>query len=1590
MVIPSLASQSVFGFLTHTIRKVDSVPRILAGHVMLTLALVCINSVSLAQDTAPFTETLAQMQSRDRAASNGGNVRQGTRKLPPRRRMANSRAPGQTSVFADAKQSRAVSSRAPQQIGAGFDTLNSDDSAFIPPDTMGAVGPNHFVELINGDMAVYTKTGTRLSLVTQDSFFTVMSGGITYPQNGSFDPRIIYDRRSGHWFASSLETGSDANNPSNNQVLLAVSRTSDPTFTWDKYVIFIGEPNVFSDFDTLGADDNGVYFGVTIFPSSNPSTFGKIAATPKASLIAASPFLGTVTFVSNITDMSSTPQAATNHDSVAANAPAWFVSSSATTFGGVSYRTVTWSGLGVPTLAAASTTVTTPTYGPPPAAPANGSIHNIDNGDDRILMAMIRNKQLWTCRNVGVNSSGTGSISSADRTACEWLELDVSTSSAKLTQSGRVFDPAPAVNSPRSYYYPAIMVNGQGHAALAFSGSSANEFVGAFTCGRLATDPVGTMESIGTLKVGQASYEALDNNNINRWGDYSFSSLDPNDDMTIWTIQEYASNVSQNAWGTWTTPLLSPAPMLNNPNTGALIGTTGVNLALSGTNFYDPGAGFNRLSVTLSGNFISNYKVTFNSPTSVNVTFDISNAATTGPRDITLTNPDGQSVTSTGAFTIFGPLNNFLVESAGGGNIPAQTTNVPFNIKLTARDASNFTVTTFTGTADISSTGTLSAGSVTTPNFSAGVLASQSVTISNAGNFTLTATHTGNIESGTSNTFTVLPSTNTAISALPSPSVFGQSVTFSATVSGGNGTPTGTVQFQIDGANFGTVTLAGGNASSGNTATLSTGNHTIGGIYSGDSNNAGSTGTFTQTVNPDASSTNLTSTPNSSVFGQSLMLTAAVSITAPGTSTPTGTVTFMDGSTFLGSSTLNSGSAALSTAALGTGAHNLSAVYGGDNNVAGSTGTLSQSVSQAATAATLAVSVNPSVAFQPVSFTAAVGASAPGAGTPTGTVTFKDGTATLGNGTLVSGSATFTGGFSLGTHSISAVYGGDANFTGSTTAAITQTVNQAGSTVVLSSSANPSTPTQGVVFTATVNAASPSTGAPSGSVQFQVDGVNLGAPVGLSGGNNNTASSSASTFPLGAHNVAAVYAGDSNFGGSSGNLTQTVNLLASSVALVSSTNPSAQNQGVTFTATVSAGSPIIFTPSGSVQFQIDGQNFGTPVVLSGGNNSAISASTSTLPLGTQNVVAVYAGDGNFSGSSANLTQTVNPLPVITSPLSASGMLGASFSYTIIATNNPISFNASGLPPGLSVNTATGRISGTPTQIGTTSVVISATTTTATTTATLSLAVSSAPAQFSSPPASSSPEALPGSLLTFTAPVGPGVTVSWNFGDGTVDNSNSSTLTHTFTAVGTYSVVVTATDSNGVSTSSVIPITIVGSQAEIDSDGNGFPDQLKSALGVSLTDPNATPFGIPGPVKPQALGPLKVAIKLNFARANSDSISVSGTLPVPVGFNSAGTSAAVDVGGVIQSFLLNMRGRGSKGGDTLSVTIPKKGGNGKFQAKFNRSTYSGILADSGLTGTENVSNQHLTMVIYIIFNQTLYKTTQPLTYQAKSGRTGSAK
>ena len=283
-------------------------------------------------------------------------------------------------------------------------------------------------------------------------------------------------------------------------------------------------------------------------------------------------------------------------------------------------------------------------------------------------------------------------------------------------------------------------------------------------------------------------------------------------------------------------------------------------------------------------------------------------------------------------------------------------------------------------------------------------------------------------------------STTTSLVSSANPSVYGKSVTFTATVHPStSGTPTGTITFKDGAATLATVALAG-NAASFSTSTLTAQSHSIVATYNGDANfSASNSPILTETITKAATSIVLTSSPYASRYGQPVAFYAAVKSATSGT--PAGTVTFKDGSTVMGTGTLSLGHAKFTTLKLTVGTHSLTAVYAGNANFAGSTSAVLTFVtSKAASSTTIASSLNPSTHGTAVTFTATVKSST--TGTPTGSATFKDGTVVLVTVALTSGKATFTTStLTTGSHSITATYNGSAGFNPSTSAALTQSVN---------------------------------------------------------------------------------------------------------------------------------------------------------------------------------------------------------------------------------------------------------------------------------------------------------------------------------------------------------------------------------------------------------------------------------------------------------------------------------------------------------------------------------------------------------------------
>jgi len=726
----------------------------------------------------------------------------------------------------------------PQTVSTSFTGVTLADAGAFPPDGMGAVGPTQFIVDVNGRIRSFNKsTGVAdgvLNANTDNFFSTVMTPPLG--TNFTSDPRIRYDRLSGRWIAIMIDVpGGSGSLP--NRVMLAVSdgNTITGSTVWT-YFFFAADASLFGDYPTLGIDQNALYIGCNMFTTGGSFSNTKAFVVRKSSILGAGPIV--VTSFSNLINTGTgvgpwTPQGVDNFDASATEG--YFIGVDNATFGTLILRRISNPG-GSPSISS-SISLTVPATAFPTTVPhlgnTQGANGELDALDDRLYAAVIRSGHLWTAHNIRVSNSGSAS-GTTSRDAARWYDINNLSTTPALVQSGTVYAATGANDTlQRNYWIPSLMISGQGHVAMGFSVAGVSERANAGTVGRLAGDPAGSMQTpLLYTNTASAYNPASDPGGAGgrRWGDYSYTSLDPADDMTMWTIQEFCD--ATNSWGCRVVKLLAPLPATPSAAapTSGMTGTT-INVAVTGTSssgsgFFDPGVGFtNRIAASVDGGGVTVNSVTYTSPTSITLNVTIAGNASTGGRTITVTNPDGQSVTSGSAIFTVSPGSCPTI-SLSPATLPDGAAGAAYNQTVTASGGQSpysFSVTSGSLPSGIS----LSSGGVLsgTPGFGG------------ASNFTISANDANGCSGSQSYTLTVTgcPSITLSPTTLPDGTV-GSSYSQTITASGGTAPYTFTVtsgslpaglSLATDGTLSGSPT-AGGTSNFTVTATDGSGNSCTG------------------------------------------------------------------------------------------------------------------------------------------------------------------------------------------------------------------------------------------------------------------------------------------------------------------------------------------------------------------------------------------------------------------------------------------------------------------------------------------------------------------------------------------------------------------------------------------------------------------------------------------------------------------------------------------------------------------------------------------------------------------------------------------
>jgi autotransporter-associated beta strand protein len=426
-------------------------------------------------------------------------------------------------------------------IGANFKTMDLETSNSLgrplePPDTMGAVGMQHFIAFNNGSFSIYNKNGTLVSQVSDTSFWTTALGANPGGGGDLTDVRVLYDPRSQRWFTSMITFDPNNSAQVNNNILIARSNTSNPTQGF-KAVSFTTTNGLFADYPTLGLDANGIYIGTNNFTSAGGNFSGVgMYSVPKTDLIANTP---TLTHLTNNGTLDAsiygfTLQAAVNYGPKLATDPTPILAHNSDFFS--EYNFTPLSGTTAPgatlgaTVVRSVLTTSTPTRSRQP-----GTSVTLDNDDVRFAANVVQ---------VGNFLYGVhGVTGNGGRSAVRWTIADATTFA--IVQQGTISD------SNLSYFYPAIGVNTSGDVVVAFSGSNSTTFASTYAVvGSSAGGVAGGSLTFGTpiqTKAGTAAYT------FSRWGDYSAVTPDPTDPGIFWAHQEYADTPGPSFASNWAT-----------------------------------------------------------------------------------------------------------------------------------------------------------------------------------------------------------------------------------------------------------------------------------------------------------------------------------------------------------------------------------------------------------------------------------------------------------------------------------------------------------------------------------------------------------------------------------------------------------------------------------------------------------------------------------------------------------------------------------------------------------------------------------------------------------------------------------------------------------------------------------------------------------------------------------------------------------------------------------------------------------------------------------------------------------------------------
>src|SRR6266568_1930259 len=452
----------------------------------------------------------------------------------------------------DPVQQTSAASLAMPAANQTFDGMSQGDACgnCIPPDPNGAVGPNHYVEMVNSSFAVYSKTGTKLSGPTDiNSLFQGLPATAPCRLYNDGDPVVVYDHLADRWVLSQFAVNG-GNGPYDE--CIAVSSTSDPTGSYFVYD-FHRSDTIFHDYPKLGVWPDGYYLTTNEFDHNNNDLFvgAGVAALERDKMLAGDPGARMVFFdlstvnsgfggmLPSTVDGAPPPTGAPNYfaevdsqlNTPSLGADAMRIWKFHVDWTNPANSTFGIDGLPDSTLPVASWVPAQCIEGQGTCVPQEGSPYGLDVLGDRIMFRL-------TYRNFGDHESllVNHSVLADARIGVRWYEVRGLSSTPTIFQQS-TFAPTDALWR----WMGSLAMDHSGDIAVGYSTSSPSSFPSIAFAGRLANDPIGQLSQgeaqlfAGTGPENVAFYLPP----VGRWGDYSALTVDPTDDCTFWYVNEY-------------------------------------------------------------------------------------------------------------------------------------------------------------------------------------------------------------------------------------------------------------------------------------------------------------------------------------------------------------------------------------------------------------------------------------------------------------------------------------------------------------------------------------------------------------------------------------------------------------------------------------------------------------------------------------------------------------------------------------------------------------------------------------------------------------------------------------------------------------------------------------------------------------------------------------------------------------------------------------------------------------------------------------------------------------------------------------------